>query len=319
MKVVFMGTPDFAVPTLKALHAAGYDIAAVVTQPDKPVGRKMTLTPPAVKTAAEELGLDVYQPKSVNKKEFRDIIRGLKPDIAVVLAFGQILRPALLNLFPLGCINVHGSILPKYRGAAPVQRAIICGEAETGVSIMKMDEGLDTGPVLLTKKLLIGPDETSGELFDRIAGLGAEAMLEALPLIESGEAVFAEQGQDAGCYACKLTEADAGIDWSCSAAAIHNLVRGLNPSPGACACMDGMRVKVWRTRIPEDSKFNADEFSQEPFGTVLNTSKAGILVKTGSGLIEITEVQPAGGKRMAAADFARGKRLQPCGACFCGI
>lgn len=305
-----MGTPLFAVPTLHRLCAQQFDIVAVVTQQDKPAGRKRVLTPPPVKVAALELGLKVYQPRNVNKRDMRQTLASLKPDIAVVLAFGQILKPKLLDLFRHGCINAHGSILPAYRGAAPIQRAILAGETETGVTIMLMDEGLDTGPILLVRRMPIQPDETSGEVFSRMAQLGADAIIDALRLIERGEAVFTPQLDDSATYAAKLTESEGCIDWTKPAKMIHNMVRGMNPEPGASTCLDCLRIKIWKTQVI-DMYGTASDIIYEP-GTIVDVDKSVITVQTGHGLLRLLEVQPSGGKRMCAADFARGKRLTSC-------
>lgn len=294
-----MGSPEFAVPCLRAL-AGAHDVALVVSQPDKPAGRGAQLTPPAVKVAAQELGLAVIQPRSAKTGELRDALVASGAELAVVVAYGKILPRALLDAVPRGCINVHASILPKYRGAAPVQWAVIAGEHETGVAIMQLDEGMDTGPVLLERRVPIDPDETSGELLARLAPIGASAMLDAIAALEAGTAQPLAQDHARATHAPMLTKADGAIDFTLPARAVAARIRGVDPWPGAQALLRGQPVKLFRAR--------AADGSGEP-GQVLAIDASGMRVACGDGSVVIREIQAAGRKRMAVAQFAAGRGI----------
>jgi methionyl-tRNA formyltransferase len=303
MRVVFMGSPDFAVPCLRAL-AGAHEVALVVSQPDKPAGRGSQLTAPAVKVAAQELGLAVMQPKSARTGELRDALAASGAELAVVVAYGKILPRAVLDALPRGCINVHASILPKYRGAAPVQWAVINGEPETGVAIMQLDEGMDTGPVLLERRIAIDPDETSGELLARLAPIGAAALLEAIELIAAGTAQPRAQDHGSASHAPMLTKADGAIDFTAPASAVAARIRGVDPWPGAQASHRGQTVKLFRARIANDPNGNP-----VLAGQVLAIDADGMRVATGQGVVVIREIQAPGRNRMSIAQFAAGRGI----------
>jgi methionyl-tRNA formyltransferase len=300
LRIVFMGTPEFAVPSLLALIEAGHDLAAVVTQPDKPVGRKRVLTPPPVKLAALRHEIPVLQPPSARRKSFLAQIRELEPEAVLYAAYGKILPQAFLDIPPHGCLNVHASLLPKYRGAAPIQWAIMNGEARTGISIMKADAGLDTGPVLLRTEEPIFDDDTSETLTERLARLGANLLVEAARLVEAGEARYEAQDDSAATFAPLITGEVAALDWNQPAEALRNRIRGLNPKPGAVAVLRGKEIKIWSASV-------ADE-SGEP-GAILKTTSEGPVVAGSVGALLLTEAQPSGSRRMTGGEFARGHRL----------
>ncbi len=302
MKVVFMGTPGFAVPCLEGLLATGYKVEGVFTQPDQPKGRGYALTPPPVKVLAVEAGIPVYQPQSLKDAHVQETIRSLNSDIIVVVAYGKILPPAILRIPPLGCVNVHASLLPQYRGAAPIQWAVLKGEDVTGITTMQMDEGLDTGAMLLQKKLAILPNETAGELHDRLMELGKQTLLDTLSRIQGMGLWGVPQDNHKATYAPMLRKDMSPIDWSMSAQQVHNQVRGLNPWPGATTQIEGTALKIHRTYMT-DKQSNA-----EP-GEVIECG-ARLLVCCGDGgVLSLEELQLAGKKRMAAADFLRGAAL----------
>ena len=251
MKIVYMGTPDFAVNPLKSLIEKGYDVVGVFTQPDKPVGRKAVLTPPPVKVVAQEAGIPVFQPDTLKNGEGVKILRELKPDIAVVVAYGKILPKDFLEFPKYGCINIHGSILPKYRGAAPIQRCVLDGEEYAGVTSMQMDVGLDTGDMLLVEKTKIGENETSGELFDRLAVMGADLLIKTLEAIEKGEIEPVKQDDSQSTYASMLDKTMSPVDWSKTAWEVHNQIRGLDPWPVAQTVLEGKNLKLFRSEIKE--------------------------------------------------------------------
>lgn len=295
-----MGSPEFAVPCLRALHAH-HEVALVVSQPDKPAGRGGQLTAPAVKAAARELGLPVIQPRSARSGELRDALVQTGAQLAVVVAYGKILPAPVLEALPRGCINVHGSLLPKYRGAAPVQWSVMSGERETGVSIMQLDEGMDTGPVFLERRVAIDPDETAGELLDRLAPIGAQALLEALASIAAGTAHAVAQDHHNASHAPMLAKIDGAIDFAQPAAAVAARIRGVDPWPGAQAILRGQIVKLFRAR-PAPGQVAAP-------GTVLAIEPAGVHVAAADGAVVIRELQASGRKRMAAAQFAAGRGI----------
>ena len=290
-----MGTPEFAAACLRAL-AGAHEVALVVCQPDKPAGRGGQVTAPPVKLAAQELGLPVIQPKSARTGELRDALKASGAELAVVVAYGKILPKDVLEALPRGCINVHASLLPKYRGAAPIQWAVIDGEAETGVSIMQLDEGMDTGPVLLEKRLAIDPAWTSGELFEHLAPVGAASLLEYL----AHPKLPVPQDHARATHARMLTKADGAIDFTQPAAQVASRIRGVDPWPGAQAILRGHNVKLFRAKA---------EAGQGAAGTVLAVDAAGAHVACGEGAVVIAEVQLPGKKRMPAAQLVNGRAL----------
>ncbi|SDY74340.1 methionyl-tRNA formyltransferase [Evansella caseinilytica] len=304
MKVIFMGTPDFAVPILHKLASSGYDVQLVVTQPDRPKGRKQTLTPPPVKVAAEELGIPVFQPEKIkNEEEWRKVEK-IKPDIIVTAAFGQILPKGLLDVPPLGCINVHASLLPKYRGGAPIHQAIIDGEKETGITIMYMVEKLDAGAILSQRAMPIEEHDTTGTMHDKLSRLGADLLLDTLPEIAAGSINAVEQEDAEATFAPNITKEKEKIDWHLSAAAVHNQVRGLAPWPVAYTTLGDKRLKIWRTE-----KTNRQS-TQAP-GTIVALSEAGIEVACGDGaVLKVLEIQPSGKKRIDVNTFIHGAGKQ---------
>ena len=296
-----MGTPDFAVPALEKLAAdKSHSVIAVFTQPDKPRGRKMILTPPDVKVCAEKLGIPVYQPASMKSGEAYDSLKELNPDVIVVAAYGQILPKAVLDLPRFGCVNIHGSLLPKYRGAAPIQQSVLDGERVTGVTTMLMDVGLDTGDILQTAETEIGENETAGELFDRLAILGGELIIKTLEALGSGTVVPQKQDDSLATHTSKIDKSLCPIDFNKPAGEVHNKVRGLNPWPVATTEISGKRFKIYSTRL--------SDLSGEP-GTVLSIKPFVIACSKGS--VEILEIQPEGKKRMTAEAFLAGHRLSP--------
>ncbi len=303
MRIVFAGTPDFAVPALDALAAAGHELAAVYTQPDRPAGRGRKLQPSPVKQRAVALGLPVEQPASLNDSGAFERLRSYRPDLLVVVAYGLLLPRPVLELPRHGCINIHASLLPRWRGAAPIQRAIAAGDAETGISIMQMDAGLDTGPVLLARTIPIAPGETGGELHDRLAALGAEAVVEALGVLEAGALRPVPQPDTGMTYAAKLDKAEAEIDWAEPAAVIERQVRAFNPWPVAFTRHDGETLRIWAGQaLPARGT--------EAPGTVVAADKAGIDVTTGAGIFRIQTLQRPGGKKLGAQEFVNGRSLR---------
>ncbi|GFO54483.1 methionyl-tRNA formyltransferase [Geomonas sp. Red276] len=302
MRIVFMGTPDFACPTLATLIERGEQVVAVVTQPDRPKGRGQQTLPPPVKVLAENHGIPVLQPVKVRLPDSIEEIRALEPDLIVVVAFGQILPKALLEIPKHGCINVHASLLPRYRGAAPLNWCIINGEAETGVTTMMMDVGLDTGDMLLKAVTPIDPDEDTLALHDRLSKLGADLLATTIDELAAGRLVAEKQDDSLTCYAPMLKKEDGQIDWEKDAASIKNLVRGMTPWPGAFTFVDGKLLKVYRVQTAAGSG--------KP-GEVLAANRAGIEIACGSGSILISELQLEGKKRLPAADFLAGCRLEP--------
>ena len=300
MRIVFMGTPDFAVPSLQALIDAGHDVCAVYTQPDKPQGRKQILTAPPVKTLALEHDIPVFQPNTLKNEDEQARLRELAPEVIIVVAYGKLLPKAVLDIPPHGCINVHGSLLPRWRGAAPIQWAVIAGDEMAGVTTMQMAEGLDTGDMLLTYETKVGEKETAGELFDRLAQSGAELLTQTLVKLDEIEPRPQDDAQS--CYAHMLDKQMAVIDWNKSAHEIDCLIRGLNPWPIALTTLSGERLKVFAA---EKAAGNG-----EP-GTVLEADpKKGLTVACGEGALGLTEIQLVGGKRMKATDFLRGHAIE---------
>lgn len=299
MRIVFMGTPEFAVPCLSRLLADGHEIAGVFAQPDRPKGRGHKLAPPPVKELALARGLPVYQPEKLRDGAALDLLRSLAPELAVVVAYGRILPKELLETPPLGCVNVHGSLLPKYRGAAPIQWSVLNGDGMGGVTTMYMAEGLDSGDMILQSATPIGEDETSGELFERLSQMGAELLSETVKLIGAGGAPRRPQNDAEATTAPMLDKAMAEIDFSQPARKVHKLICGMNPWPVAHTAVDGAPVKVYRSRVTEGSGAP---------GTVLPGK--GLTVACGQGAVELLEVQGPGGKRMNAVDYLRGHPLR---------
>lgn len=303
MKVIFMGTPDFAVGTLKSLIASEHEVTAVVTQPDKPKGRGKAMQFPPVKEVAVEAGIPVLQPRRVREPETVEAIRNIEADVIVVVAFGQIIPKEILTMKKYGCINVHASLLPKYRGAAPIQWAVIDGEKESGVTTMQMDEGLDTGDMLLKAVVPLEKEETGGSLFDKLSSTGAGLLLETLAGLEKGTILPEKQEESPTAYAKMLKKEMGLIDWTKSAEELERLVRGLNPWPSAYSHLNGKTLKIWQAEVEEWDSEN------EP-GTVVCVSKDGFGVQTGKGILKIRELQLEGKKRMDAGAFLRGYQME---------
>ena len=299
MRIVFMGTPDFAVPCLARLLADGHELAGVFTQPDKPKGRGYKLAPPPVKVLAQEHGIPVYQPEKMKDGRALEILRGLMPELIVVVAYGRILPKEILELPKYGCINVHGSLLPRWRGAAPIQWSVISGDQLAGVTTMYMAEGLDTGDMILSRSTPIGPEETSGELYERLAQLGAELLSETVALVAQGNAPRTPQDDACSCYAPMLTRELARLDFTKPAAGVRSLICGMNPWPVAHTRLAGKVLKVYRARLAEGSGTP---------GEVLDGKR--LVVACGGGAVELLEIQAEGGKRMLAADYLRGHPVQ---------
>lgn len=298
-----MGSPDFALPGLRAL-ASRYQIVGVVTQPDRASGRGRALKPPPVKTLALELGLPLVQPEKLRQPEAVQQLRAWNPDLIVVAAFGQILKPEVLDLPRFGCLNVHASLLPRWRGAAPIQRALLAGDGESGVTIMRMAAGLDTGPLYLLRPLAVAPRETGGTLSDQLARLGAQALVEALPGIADGSLIPVPQDDDLANYAHKLTKAEAEVDWSRPAVEIDRLIRAFDPWPVAQTSLEGVSLRLWGSElsdlIPPPAALP---------GQVLAAGKGGIEVATGAGVLRLTRLQPPGKRPMSAAEFLNARHL----------
>jgi methionyl-tRNA formyltransferase len=302
MRLIFMGSPDFAVPSLDRLVTDGHTVGLVATQPDRPAGRGRDLRPPPVKLAAERHGLPLVQPERVSDPRFLEAVRQAHPEIAVVVAFGQFLPRAVRELPPLGCINVHASLLPKYRGAAPIHRAVMAGDDETGVTIMRVEGRMDAGPILLQRTCPILPDDDTGILHDRLAALGAEALSDALHLLSVGSGAWIPQDETRVSVAPKLGDADCRLELAGPPTALVNRIRGLSPTPGAYLVMpDGKRLRILRA---------AARPASAPQGVILGVEDAAVVLGTGEGAVALLEVQPEGKRRMTGAEFARGQRLQ---------
>ena len=312
MKIVFMGTPDFAKTSLQALYEAKHDVIGVVTNPDKPKGRGMKMMASPVKEFATEKGLKVYQPiKIKNNEEFIEEIRSLKPDVICVVAYGKILPKEILDIPALGCINVHGSLLPQYRGAAPIQWAVLNGDKKTGITTMYMNEGMDTGDMILKQEVEIGEDETTGELWDKLASVGAELLVETLKQIEKGIAPREKQGEDFS-VAPMLNKEMAKIDWNTKTAKeIKNLVRGLNPIMGAYTFLNEKKIKFWKVSIAQENEIIVENMSFLKNGTVLISDvKDGLYIKTKEGILKVLEIQGENAKRMTIQEYLRGNLIK---------
>ncbi len=304
MRVVFMGTPDFAVGTLEKLVETGHEVVGVVTQPDKPKGRGKAMQPTPVKEAALKHGLQVYQPRKVREESFQEVLRELAPEVIVVVAFGQIIPKSILELPKYGCLNVHASLLPKYRGAAPIQWAVIDGEKTAGVTIMKMDEGLDTGDMYSVAEIPLSADETGGSLFDKLSSLGAELLADTLPKVAAGELTAVPQPEESPTeYARMISKEDGRIDWCRPAEELERRIRGVIPWPGAFSRLNNKTLKIWKAEILETDS------DLEP-GQVTAADKEGLVIQTGKGQIRITDLQLEGKKRMDAAAFLRGYQIE---------
>lgn len=304
MRIVFMGTPEFSVASLEALIGGGYDVVGVVTQPDRPVGRSKKLSPPPVKVCAMQHNIPVMQFERIRRKEGLAALQALDADLFVTAAFGQILSQKVLAIPRLGTINVHASLLPQYRGSAPINWCLIHGETQTGVTTMMTDVGIDTGDMLLSTKVSIGPDEDAEQLTERLAQVGADTLLKTLEALVVGTLLRVPQDEAQSSYHPMLDKSLGLIDWSKSAAQLHNLVRGVYPWPGAYTAMEGGVLKVWRAK---PSQMDTDE----KCGTVIKASaREGLFVACGSGVLEIVELQAPGSKRMNARDYLRGKPMQ---------
>jgi methionyl-tRNA formyltransferase len=310
MRLVFLGTPAFAVPTLEATVKAGHEVAAVVTQPDRPRGRGQNAAASPVKEAALRLGLTVYQPERVRRPEAVEYLRGIECDAMVVVGYGQIIPQAVIDLAPLGIINVHASLLPKYRGAGPIQWAIVRGETRTGVTTMRINAGLDTGDMLLKAETEIGPEENAVDLGRRLAVMGAALLVETLEGLRSGRIVPEKQDDAQATLAPLLKKEDGAIDWREGAVDIHNRVRGLQPWPGAQTSFRGVPLHVWKTKSPKSPTRGAGmDRGDRPAGVGQVVSVKPLVVACGVGRLELLEVQLEGRKRIPAADFANGQRL----------
>lgn len=320
LKILFMGTPDFAQESLKSIYDAGFEIIGVVTNPDKPKGRGMKLAYSPVKEYALEKNLKIYQPiKIKNNTEFLDEIKTLAPDVICVVAYGKILPKEILEIPKLGCINVHGSLLPKYRGAAPIQWAVLNGDKTTGITTMYMNEGMDTGDMILKEEVEIGPEETTGDLWQKLSKIGGEILVKTLKLIEEGKAPREKQTEEAT-LAPMLNKEMALIDWENSDAnKIHNLIRGLNPIMGAYSYIDGKKIKFWKSKVLTKEEFFSYKTEFEEYeakfnnlvpGTILIADdKDGLYIKANGGVLKILEIQGENAKRMPTADFLRGNHL----------
>jgi len=306
MSIIYAGTPDFAAASLAAILDAGFPVALVLTQPDRPAGRGMSLQPSPVKRLALERGLPVYQPLSLRDAEAQARLAALQPELMIVAAYGLILPQAVLDIPRRGCVNVHASLLPRWRGAAPIQRAILAGDATSGVCLMGMEKGLDTGPVFRAARTPIGDTDTGRSLHDRLASLGARLLADSLPELLAGSLRPVPQPADGVTYAAKLDKAEAPLDWRRPAAELHRQVRAFDPVPGATASLDGVVLKIWgATPVPD---------SGTP-GQVLAVDRQGIVVACGTGALRLTELQKPGGKRLPVAQFLAGHALAP-GAAF---
>ena len=320
LKILFMGTPDFAQESLKSIYEAGFGIEGVVTNPDKPKGRGMKLTPSPVKEYALEKNLKIYQPIKVRKnEEFLDEIKNINPDVICVVAYGKILPKEILDIPKYGCINVHASLLPKYRGAAPIQWAVLNGDKKTGITTMYMDEGMDTGDMILKKEVEIGNDETTGELWDRLSKIGGKLLVETLNLIEKGSAPREKQVGES-CLAPMLNKEMPLIDWENSDVyKIHNLIRGLNPIMGAYSYVNGKKIKFWKSKVLTKEEFFSykTEFMEYekkfdgliPGTIIVADSKDGLYIKAKDGVLKVLEIQGENAKRMNTPDFLRGNHL----------
>jgi methionyl-tRNA formyltransferase len=304
MRIIFCGSPSFAVPSLERLVATDHEIACVITQPDRPAGRGLSVKAPPVKQVALQHGLKIYQPEKFNTRSFLDEVEAIEPDLIVVVAYGKIFRRRSLGIPRLGCVNVHASLLPKYRGIAPINWALVNGETETGVTTMFMNEGVDTGDIILMRSTAIGANETAGELLERLAVIGAEALVETCDLVASGKAPRTTQDDSLATSAPRLSKESGRIRWDRPAQAVHNLVRGVTPWPGATTSLDDRKIKVIRSGLGESG-------GGDPGKVISIDSQGGILVSCSSGAVWLKVLQAEGRKPVSGADFARGYRVKP--------
>lgn len=302
MKIIFMGTPDFAVPTLKALIDSEHDVAAVFTQPDKAVGRKQILTAPPVKVCALESSIPVYQPTSLKNDEITKLISYINPDVIVVVAYGKILPEAILSIPKYGCVNGHASLLPRHRGASPIQWSIVCGDEKTGITTMFMEKGLDTGDMLLKEEVIIGENETGEELHDRLSEISASLMLKTLSGLEKGTIVPQKQDDSLSTYAPIITREMGYIDFNKSAGEVHNLIRGFYSWPAAYFFLSGKRIKVLSSRL--------SKITNEAPGTIVESQKELVIACGDNKCISLTEIQPEGSKKMSALDYLKGHSIE---------
>lgn len=307
MNIIFMGTPDFAVGALEAIIQAGHNVQLVVTQPDKAQGRSKELKPPAVKVCAMKHNLPVFQPEKIKRAEAVSVLKQYDADLYVVAAFGQILSKEILDMPKFGCVNIHASLLPKYRGAAPIQWAIIDGEEKTGITIQQMNEGIDTGDILLQKEYYLAQDETGESLFDRLCDLGAEAIVEAIEKIEEGSLVPTPQNEEDSSHAKMLTKAMGLIDFSKEAVVIERLIRGLNSWPSAYTYYKGKTLKIWGAKVVSSDKTMEESYEA---GTIIARDKESFNVLCGKDALQITEIQLEGKRRMNVKDFLLGCQME---------
>ncbi|MCI5873896.1 MAG: methionyl-tRNA formyltransferase [Clostridiales bacterium] len=299
MRVIFMGTPDFAVETLEEIIKAGHEVVLVVSQPDKAVGRSKALRYTPVKACAIEHGIEVYQPEKVREAACVEYLRGYAPDIIIVEAFGQIIPKAILDMPRYGCVNVHASLLPKYRGAAPIQWAVINGDMVTGVTTMRMNEGLDTGDMILKQEVIIREDETGGSLFEHLSKVGAKLCVKTMEAIEAGTATYTPQNDEEATHTKKIYKELGSIDWTRDAKTIECLIRGLDPWPSAYTRLNDKTLKIWKAKVIPGESDTAP-------GCIVKVEKAGITVQTGEGMLLLTEIQLEGKKRMSVESFLNG-------------
>ncbi len=319
LRIVFMGTPDIAVPTLQALVDSRHTVVGVFCQPDKPKGRGNKLQMPPTKELAISYDIPVYQPQSLRNEEAEELLQSLSPDIVVVIAYGKILPPWLIHQPPLGCINLHASLLPKFRGAAPIQYAILHEESETGMTIMHMDEGLDTGDILFMERIPVTEEDTSGTMFTALAQLGAQMIVPAVDALQVGTLTRVPQNHEEAVETGKITKEMGLLDFTEPAHKLAAKIRAFNPSPGCYTFLEGKRIKFWHAKVDRDSKYAPEKLQEvcgyPKEGTVVSVDKHSFSIFTGHGVLRITEVQPENKKRMDAGDFARGHQLEV-GACF---
>lgn len=311
MRILFAGTPDFSVPVLQALMDAGHQICAVYTQPDRPKGRGRKLSPSPVKVCAQSHGLPIEQPKSLRQKDAQAALAAYQPELMVVVAYGLILPRAVLETPALGCVNVHASLLPKYRGASPIQAAVLNGDKTSGVTIMQMDEGLDTGDMILKRECNIGAQDTAADLHDALSTMGASAIVDAVHLLESKQATFEKQDDTKASYAGKITKEDALIDWSKPAATIHQQIRAYHPWPVAYSSLNDQVIRIWQAELL------STEPHQYQAGEIVEVAKKHLHIACGQGILAISQLQLVGGKSLSIADFLNAKRsMFVVGDCF---
>ena len=307
MRIIFAGTPDFAARALQDLQTAGFNIILALTQPDRPAGRGMKMQASPVKTLAQQYGIPFLQPETLKSSDIQAQLAAFKPDVMIVAAYGLLLPDTVLRIPHHGCINIHASLLPRWRGAAPIQRALLEGDAETGISIMQMDQGLDTGAILLKRALPIELHDTTATLHDKLAYLGGKCIVEALTLLDQGKLILNPQNEANACYAAKIQKTEAEIDWTRDAAYIDRMIRTFDPHPGAFTHLDGNTIKLWQTRIISHTNHN----NAHQAGEIITADPDGIVVACGRDALSISTLQKAGGKKLTAAQFLTGHPLQP--------